>query len=31
METLQPTKENDMVGNKKNYKVPKNKHTAGEV
>ena len=30
METLQPTKENDMVANK-NYKVPKNKHTTGEV
>ena len=31
METLQPTKQNDMVANKNNYKVPKNKHTTDEV
>ena len=27
METLQPTKQNDMVANNNNYKVSKNKHT----
>ena len=27
METLQPTKQNDIVANINNYKVSKNKHT----
>ena len=30
METLQPTKQNDMVANNNNHKVPKNKHTTDE-
>ena len=30
METLQPTKQNDMVANNNNYKVSKNKHTIDE-
>ena len=30
METLQPTKQNDMVANNNNYKVLKNKHTIDE-
>ena len=30
METLQPTKQNDMVTNTSNYKVSKNKHTTDE-
>ena len=30
MEKLQPTKQNDMVANKSNYKVSKNKHTSDE-
>ena len=31
METLQPTKQNDMVANNNNCKVPKNKQTTDEV
>ena len=30
METLQPTKQNDMVANNNNYKVSKNKQTIDE-
>ena len=30
METLQPTKQNDMVPNTNNYKVLKNKHATDE-
>ena len=30
METLQPTKQNDMFANNNNYKVSKNKHTTDE-
>ena len=30
METLQPTKENDMVAINNNYKVPNNEHTTNE-
>ena len=30
METLQPTKQNDMVANSNNYRVSKNKHTTDE-
>ena len=30
METLQPTKQNDMVAINNNYKVSKNKHTTDE-
>ena len=31
METLQPTKQNDMVANNNNCKVPINKQTTDEV
>ena len=31
METLQPTKQNDMVANNNNCKVPMNKQTTDEV
>ena len=30
METLQPTKQNDMIANNNNYKVSKNKRTTDE-
>ena len=30
METLQPTKHNDMISNNNNYKVSKNKRTTDE-
>ena len=30
METLQPTKQNDMIANNNKYKVSKNKHTTDE-
>ena len=30
METLKPTKQDDMVANNNNYKVSKNKHTTDE-
>ena len=30
METLQPTKQNDLIANNNNYKVSKNKRTTDE-